>query len=183
MPSLISHLACPACRQPLNKTSNELTCTTCSRTFPILNGIPRFVPKENYAESFGLQWNRFASTQIDSKVGTDRSETRFSEETLWDKNTLNGKLVLDAGCGSGRFSEIALKFGSALIAVDFSSAVEAAQQNLSAPTKLILQGDLASLPIPNETFDYIYCIGVLQHTSEPRPTRLFHRQRNAGTLA
>ena len=167
MPSLISHLACPACRQPLNKTSNELTCTTCSRTFPILNGIPRFVPKENYAESFGLQWNRFASTQIDSKVGTDRSETRFSEETLWDKNTLNGKLVLDAGCGSGRFSEIALKFGSALIAVDFSSAVEAAQQNLSAPTKLILQGDLASLPIPNETFDYIYCIGVLQHTSEP----------------
>ena len=83
------------------------------------------MPKENYAESFGLQWNRFANTQIDSKVGTNRSEIRFREETLWDERDLNGKLVLDAGCGSGRFSEIALKLGASLIAVDYSSAVEA----------------------------------------------------------
>jgi len=167
MPSLSSHLACPACRLPLNSSSDVLKCAACSQNFPILNGIPRFVPKENYAESFGLQWNRFASTQIDSKVGTNRSEARFSDETLWNKEILNGKLVLDAGCGSGRFSEIALKFGASLIAVDYSSAVEAAQKNLSGTDKLIVQGDLASLPISNETFDYIYCIGVLQHTSEP----------------
>jgi len=167
MPSLSSHLACPACRLPLNSSSDVLKCAACTQNFPILNGIPRFVPKENYAESFGLQWNRFASTQIDSKVGTNRSEARFSDETLWNKEILNGKLVLDAGCGSGRFSEIALKFGASLIAVDYSSAVEAAQKNLSGTDKLIVQGDLASLPISNETFDYIYCIGVLQHTSEP----------------
>jgi SAM-dependent methyltransferase len=167
MPSLSSHLACPACRLTLNSSGDVLKCAACSQNFPMLNGIPRFVPKENYAESFGLQWNRFASTQIDSKVGTNRSEARFSDETLWNKEILNGKLVLDAGCGSGRFSEIALKFGASLIAVDFSSAVEAAQKNLSGTDKLIVQGDLASLPISNETFDYIYCIGVLQHTSEP----------------
>lgn len=167
MPSLSSHLACPACRLPLSSSGDVLKCAACSQNFPILNSIPRFVPKENYAESFGLQWNRFASTQIDSKVGTNRSEARFSDETLWNKEILNGKLVLDAGCGSGRFSEIALKFGASLIAVDYSSAVEAAQKNLSGTDKLIVQGDLASLPISNETFDYIYCIGVLQHTSEP----------------
>jgi len=133
----------------------------------VIGEIPRFVPKENYAESFGLQWNRFANTQIDSKVGTTRSEVRFREETLWGEKELAGKLVLDAGCGSGRFSEIALKLGASLIAVDYSSAVEATKQNLSAPDKLIIQGDLAALPILNQTFDFIYCIGVLQHTSEP----------------
>jgi 2-polyprenyl-3-methyl-5-hydroxy-6-metoxy-1,4-benzoquinol methylase len=133
----------------------------------VIGEIPRFVPKENYAESFGLQWNRFASTQIDSKVGTKRSENRFREETLWDESQLAGKLVLDAGCGSGRFSEIALKFGASLIAVDYSSAVDASKQNLSAPNKLIVQGDLAALPVLDQTFDFIYCIGVLQHTSEP----------------
>jgi 2-polyprenyl-3-methyl-5-hydroxy-6-metoxy-1,4-benzoquinol methylase len=133
----------------------------------VVGEIPRFVPKENYAESFGLQWNRFANTQIDSKVGTTRSEVRFREETLWGEKDLAGKLVLDAGCGSGRFSEIALKLGASLIAVDYSSAVEASKQNLSAPDKLIIQGDLAALPILNQTFDFIYCIGVLQHTSEP----------------
>ena len=167
MPSLISCLSCPSCKHRLNNSGSELTCPNCSKGFPVVSEIPRFVPKENYAESFGLQWNRFANTQIDSKVGTNRSEIRFREETLWNERDLNGKLVLDAGCGSGRFSEIALKLGASLIAVDYSSAVEASKQNLSAPDKLIVQGDLAALPILDQTFDFIYCIGVLQHTSEP----------------
>ena len=155
MQSLISHLSCPGCKSPLGNSGLQLTCTTCSRDFPVIGEIPRFVPKENYAESFGLQWNRFANTQIDSKVGTNRSETRFRDETLWDESRLTGKLVLDAGCGSGRFSEIALKFGALLIAVDYSSAVEASKQNLSAPDKLIVQGDLAELPILDQTFDFV----------------------------
>lgn len=167
MQSLISHLSCPGCKRRLEVSGSQLRCTTCSIDFPVIGEIPRFVPKENYAESFGLQWNRFASTQIDSKVGTTRSENRFREETLWDESQLAGKLVLDAGCGSGRFSEIALKLGASLIAVDYSSAVDASKQNLSAPNKLIVQGDLAALPVLDQTFDFIYCIGVLQHTSEP----------------
>ena len=167
MPSLISCLSCPSCKHRLNDSGSKLICPSCSKGFPVVGEIPRFVPKENYAESFGLQWNRFANTQIDSKVGTKVSEIRFREETLWDERDLNGKLVLDAGCGSGRFSEIALKLGASLIAVDYSSAVEASKQNLSAPDKLIVQGDLAALPILDQTFDFIYCIGVLQHTSEP----------------
>jgi 2-polyprenyl-3-methyl-5-hydroxy-6-metoxy-1,4-benzoquinol methylase len=167
MPSLKSCLSCPSCKRRLNDSGSQMTCPNCSKVFAVVNEIPRFVPKENYAESFGLQWNRFASTQIDSKVGTTRSEVRFREETLWGEKDLTGKLVLDAGCGSGRFSEIALKLGASLIAVDYSSAVEASKQNLSAPDKLIIQGDLAALPILNQTFDFIYCIGVLQHTSEP----------------
>jgi len=167
MPNLKSCLSCPSCKRRLNDSGSEMTCSNCSKVFAVVNEIPRFVPKENYAESFGLQWNRFASTQIDSKVGTNRSEARFREETLWGEKDLTGKLVLDAGCGSGRFSEIALKLGASLIAVDYSSAVEASKQNLSAEDKLIIQGDLAALPILDETFDFIYCIGVLQHTSEP----------------
>jgi SAM-dependent methyltransferase len=164
---LTSHLVCPACKQTLKGSSQKLECNGCSRAFPVIDGIPRFVPKENYSESFGLQWNRFASTQIDSKVGTNRSETRFRNETLWSEDTLNKKLVLDAGCGSGRFSEIALRFGASLVAIDYSSAVNAAQKNLESHSNIIVQADLAELPIADETFDYIYCIGVLQHTSEP----------------
>lgn len=30
--------------------------------YPIVQGVPRFVPKENYANSFGFQWNRFRET-------------------------------------------------------------------------------------------------------------------------
>jgi SAM-dependent methyltransferase len=168
MADLISHLSCPKCRQTLGITGSELVCDFCTLIFPILENIPRFVPKENYAESFGLQWNHFTGTQLDSRVGTSRSEERFSNETLWGKDVLENRLILDAGCGAGRFSEIALKFGAALIAVDYSSAVNVAHKNLSAKNRLIVQGDLAALPISNDTFDYIYCIGVLQHTSNPQ---------------
>ena len=167
MTSLISHLACPVCKQALVKTGKQLSCDSCERVFPIIGGVPRFVSKENYAQSFGLQWNRFAKTQLDSALGTDRSQNRFLHETLWDETKLRGKLVLDAGCGSGRFSEIALSLGATLIAVDYSSAVDAASENLTSHNLIIAQGDLAELPIPSESLDFIYCIGVLQHTKQP----------------
>jgi ubiquinone/menaquinone biosynthesis C-methylase UbiE/uncharacterized protein YbaR (Trm112 family) len=167
MTSLTSHLACPLCKQALAKSGEQLSCNSCARAFPIIGNIPRFVPKENYAQSFGLQWNRFAKTQLDSALGTDRSQNRFLHETLWSEPKLRGKLVLDAGCGSGRFSEIALSLGARLIAVDYSSAVDAAYENLTSNNLLIVQGDLAELPIPSESLDFIYCIGVLQHTKEP----------------
>jgi 2-polyprenyl-3-methyl-5-hydroxy-6-metoxy-1,4-benzoquinol methylase/uncharacterized protein YbaR (Trm112 family) len=167
MPNLMTVLACPNCKRGLQPHGEVLTCPSCAASFPVLRGIPRFVPQENYADSFGLQWNQFAKTQLDSAIGTDRSRDRFLHETLWDENHLTGKLVLDAGCGSGRFSEVALALGAKLIAIDYSSAVDAASKNLNSGSLLIAQGDLAELPIPNESLDFVYCIGVLQHTKEP----------------
>jgi len=167
MNALIPSLVCPSCKKILNGVKEELICSKCAFHFPIIGGIPRFVPRENYADSFGLQWNRFAKTQIDSALGSDRSRDRFLHETLWDESQLKGKLVLDAGCGSGRFSEIALKLGARLIAIDYSSAVDAASQNLSSDNLLIAQGDLADLPLPSDSLDFVYCIGVLQHTKWP----------------
>ena len=167
MKALTSLLACPRCKKSLKTVGEDMACPTCAVSFRILRGIPRFVPHENYADSFGLQWNRFAKTQIDSALGSNRSRDRFLYETLWDESRLKGKLVLDAGCGSGRFSEIALDLGARLIAIDYSSAVDAASANLSSDSLLIAQGDLADLPLPGESLDFFYCIGVLQHTKSP----------------
>ena len=34
-------LACPACHQPLRLAQDQITCTGCNRTYPILDdGIP-----------------------------------------------------------------------------------------------------------------------------------------------
>jgi SAM-dependent methyltransferase len=167
MTNLMAVLACPVCKGVLQAVSDVLACLRCASSFPVLRGIPRFVPQENYADSFGLQWNRFAKTQVDSALKTNRSRDRFIHETLWDESQLRGKLVLDAGCGSGRFSEIALNLGAQLVAIDYSSAVDAASENLNSENLLIVQGDLTELPIPTESLDFVYCIGVLQHTKEP----------------
>ena len=44
--------------------------------FPV-NGIPRFVPAENYADAFGFQWKNFARTQLDSHSGTPITRIRL----------------------------------------------------------------------------------------------------------
>jgi hypothetical protein len=31
--------------------------------------IPRFAPESNYADNFGMQWNRFRQTQLDGHSG------------------------------------------------------------------------------------------------------------------
>ena len=43
--------------------------STDGNEYPILNGIPRFVDKSHYSSGFGIQWNRFPVTQLDSKNG------------------------------------------------------------------------------------------------------------------
>jgi LSD1 subclass zinc finger protein len=160
-------LECPECRNLLTQGKDQSKCSECHAIFPTVYNIPRFVPSGNYTESFGFQWNKFEQTQIDSKLQTNRSENRFLEETLWDSKVLKNKFVLDAGCGAGRFSEVALKYGANLLAVDFSNAVNTAEKNLKSGSKLVIQADLANLPIKSNSLDYIYCIGVLQHTRNP----------------
>jgi len=134
--------------------------------------IPRFVSTSNYADNFGMQWNKFRRTQLDSYSGHSISADRFWRSTGWNSKDLMGKWILDAGCGAGRFAEIALQCGAHVIALDYSSAVDACYDNLGKyPNLTIVQGDIYALPFPKEFFSFVYSLGVLQHT--PDVTKAF----------
>jgi len=167
---LLPMLQCPSCRESITSSGDDaLRCPACDRRYPIVNGIPRFVPPENYASNFGLQWNAFRRTQLDSHSGTHISRDRFLKQTGWREHDLRGKTVLDVGCGAGRFAEIALSLGAHVVALDYSSAVEATRDNLGANPKLdVVQASLYELPFKPDSFDYVYCFGVLQHTPNVR---------------
>jgi SAM-dependent methyltransferase len=145
----------------------SLVCTRCTHTFPIVRFIPRFAPSENYSSSFGFQWQRFRTTQLDSHTGVPVSRTRFFTESNWSPESLKGALVLDAGCGAGRFAEVALDAGATLVALDYSQAVDACWANFPFHPRLhLVQGDIYRLPFALGTFDFIYSFGVLQHTPD-----------------
>jgi|tagenome__1003787_1003787.scaffolds.fasta_scaffold20632547_2 SAM-dependent methyltransferase len=176
---LLTILACPQCHDGLSLDggregdreieSGILRCSRCAAAYPIVRGVPRFVPAENYSSNFGLQWNRFRRTQLDSATGLPISRTRFFAESGWTPDELRGRSVLDAGCGAGRFSEIALSCGARVVAVDYSSAVDACRSNLEHyPNLSVVQADIYALPFAPGQFDFVYSLGVLQHTPDPK---------------
>jgi SAM-dependent methyltransferase/uncharacterized protein YbaR (Trm112 family) len=155
-------------RQGDHVVEGTLTSSTSGQVYPIRGGIPRFVPPTTYAASFGLQWNRFRRVQLDSEGSRDYSTRRFDAELSWSEQELRGRWVLDAGCGAGRFAEVAAARGADLVALDYSSAVEATRETLSRfPNVDVVQADLLAPPFRRGAFDRAYCIGVVQHTPDP----------------
>jgi SAM-dependent methyltransferase len=175
---LLAVLRCPRCGHELDLVAEhatrhvelgELRCSACATKFPIVRGVPRFISGDNYALSFGLQWDHFRTTQLDSNTGLPISRNRFLRQSGWDPVQLEGALVLDAGCGAGRFVEVALSCGARVVALDYSGAVDACRSNFGPDPRLdVVQGDIRALPFATEAFDYVYCFGVLQHTPDVR---------------
>lgn len=173
--ALLSMIRCPACRGALSLTSQAaegeilegtLACS-CGRAYPIRQGVPRFVSQDAYAGSFGLQWTRFSRVQLDSANGTDESRRTFYEKTGWTAEMLRGRRVLDLGCGMGRFMEVAADAGAEVIGVDLSRAVEAAWRNLGHRENVhVVQADVFGLPFEDQSFDFVFSIGVLHHTPD-----------------
>jgi len=157
-------LRCPRCGGKLNDQPTGLECAACETAFPVVGGVVRFVEAEKYASSFGFQWSAYARTQLDDDESHE-SETDFRNRTGFGPDELRGKLVLDVGCGMGRFADIASRWGARVIGVDLSIAAEVAARNFADRQSVtIFQADVFSLPFAPASFDFIYSIGVLHHT-------------------
>jgi SAM-dependent methyltransferase len=85
-------------------------------------------------------------------------------KTGFTPEDLKGKLVLDVGCGMGRFAEVATRWGARVVGVDLSAAAEVAAHNLANRDFVAMQADVFHLPFSLESFDCIYSVGVLHHT-------------------
>ena len=157
----------PYTQQPLTATGEGLKDND-TIVFPCVNGAYRVVPDDNYTESFGFQWNRFAEVQIDKAANLDLSKKRFFAETGWDKQDLSGTNILEVGSGAGRFTQIILDFTRAeLYSVDYSNAVEANYKNNGPNGRLrLFQASIYELPFAPAQFDKVICFGVLQHTPD-----------------
>jgi SAM-dependent methyltransferase len=162
---LLAHLRCPLCRAALVNNDGGFLCGTCGRRFPNVRGVVRFVDESNYADSFGYQWQRFQLTQMDHE-GKNLSEMDFIRKTALKPEDFKGKLVLDVGCGTGRFAEVATRWGARVVGIDLSAAAEVAAKNLCQREFVSFQADVFALPFAPETFDCIYSMGVLHHTPD-----------------
>ena len=135
----------------------------------IRDGVYRFArPEENYADSFGWQWNHWAnqrSTLRKSGFGLKRvvlGRTRFEDYDL------DGKTLLECGCGGGDDTEVLLDFPlSEIHSFDLSHSVDRAKRSIADKRVVFSQASITQIPYPNQSFDVVYCHRVLQHTPDP----------------
>ncbi|MGB9776542.1 MAG: class I SAM-dependent methyltransferase [Anaerolineae bacterium] len=87
-----------------------------------------------------------------------------------------GSLILEPGCGSGKFSLVLASLGHRVIALDYVNdvlqGVRATQERLGErwPGRLrgLCQGSLEHLPFPDNTFDLVMNEGVVEHWLDDR---------------
>jgi len=180
---LVETLRCPSCRGSLSfADDDDLLCSACNLSFPIVNEIPRLLLPPLRDAFLGSGGTAHDAKQVETALSFGFEWQRFPEMyTEWERQFLEymkphapeffrGKKVLDAGCGNGRFAYYAAKYGAEVWAIDLGPAVEVAKWNTKSFSQVhVVQADLHDPPFALESFDFIYSLGVLHHLPDPEP--------------
>jgi SAM-dependent methyltransferase len=160
---------------------DQWCCSQCNEHFPVIDGIPRLLlsplreallgnsaahgedaRQVQTALSFGFEWSRFP------EMYNEWNQVFLKYMQPHQVEFFQGKKVLDAGCGNGRFAYHAAKSGAEVWAIDLGPAIEVARRNTNSTPKVqVVQADLHRPPFALESFDFIYSIGVLHHLPNP----------------
>jgi 2-polyprenyl-3-methyl-5-hydroxy-6-metoxy-1,4-benzoquinol methylase/uncharacterized protein YbaR (Trm112 family) len=154
--------------------TGTITCV-CGKTYPIVRGIPRFLPDSLTADlksaqdTFSYEWKMFRFGERNWGQDIEHRKGLFLDAVGASPEKLRGKLILDAGCGSGLLSmEMAETFGMEVVALDLASGLESAYAKNTNPYVYFLQGSVLDLPFRQQTFEHVYCAGVLVHCPNVR---------------
>jgi ubiquinone/menaquinone biosynthesis C-methylase UbiE len=82
---------------------------------------------------------------------------------------LAGKVILDAGCGSGALSiALAESYEMEVVAMDLAAGIEQAYAYNRNPFVYFVQGSVLEPPFRHGSVDFLYCAGVLVAIPEPK---------------
>jgi SAM-dependent methyltransferase len=190
---VLDFVVCPRCGgsfHPLETASeNEdvvsgtLKCVRCPSEYRIEGGIPYFDPSfdEDTIRNFGYSWKKF------SDIYENQKEDFLDWINPVTAEFFRGKTVLDAGAGIGLHSCFASEFGAKTVfAIDLSAAVRVALENCRNRENVhVLQANIYAPPFREESFEYIFSIGVIQHVPEREKAveKLVSLLKKGGTLS
>lgn len=111
-------------------------------------------------------------------------ENRFILRQMGD---IQGKLLLDLGCGAGENSVYFAQRGAHCVATDYSSGMVEVALQLAERNGVQIEGRTANamdLDFPDNTFDFVYASNLLHHIPNPNITlKEMHRVLKPGGKA
>ncbi len=130
-------------------------------------------------DNFGFEW----LAQASHEYGLEETTVDFVARTGIEPGTLDGKSVLDAGCGPGRHLRVVRRFGAKAVGIDASLAVRVSKA--VNPDAEVLRADILHLPFRDGVFDAAYSLGVVHHSPNARGCvhSLARSVRSGGRLA
>ena len=181
-PDLLEYLC-----DPLDKSSVRLTeakygdaghivqgtlVSTSGRRYLIRDGVPRFESdreQQDAVESFGDQWNRFNFSDFHLNW-----MTHTVKNTYGSADAFRGKVIVDAGAGSGIQTRWMMEAGAKkVIALELSHAVDGIiKENLRGLEGVdVVQCSIDHPPIRDGAVDgIVICHNVIQHTPSVEAT-------------
>ena len=137
---------------------------------PILEKVQYLTREEGITPSiaqdiqytFGEEWKTF------NKILPKHHDEFKLYFDLIDLPALGSKRIGDLGCGIGRWSYFLKDIAKEIVLIDFSESIFEARKNLSESDNMIfIMADVMDLPFQDDTFDFMFCLGVLHHIPAP----------------
>jgi SAM-dependent methyltransferase len=160
---LLKIVRCPDCRGQLKGEPGELACDACARRFS--EGTADYLvlrPSSTYDETTKFVEDGFHADGRDESVSPPLLSAAVRNNML--RAFLQpgpGDVVLDLGCGSGRFAVWNLQSGAHFIGID-TGTFFAAESRASLD---LVVGELRRLPFADGSLTKAYAIDVVEHLS------------------
>jgi SAM-dependent methyltransferase len=185
----LEYLACPRCLKPLQLSATshkadevwegKLICTgsACEGEYRVSCGVPRFNvelgEQQNTAAHFGCQWTKQLEGKFEKNTVYGVSQQEWVEYLLRSLGIsladLQGKRILDAGCGSGKLASALASQDCEIVCLDIHNGIDQVYAEVgSLPNVHVVQGDILGPPPGLGRFDIVWSSGVIHHTPNPK---------------
>lgn len=116
--------------------------------------------KTRYFEGLAGKWDALLDQDEQGK------RLRLVFGRLLAAESVRGRRTLDAGCGTGNFSQVLAGWGARLVSLDIGPTLAAMARKKSGAQAVC--GDLTDLPFADGAFELVFSTEALEHTTRPR---------------